>query len=414
MPTKLMGVLGILLLGAACSPITSTYIDDQDVVLEGVPYHLPRGRIKVELRAGLDSRNVPIMYEIQLLGTEYDPDPKATFVLNYHPSLLSDDDLCVTRKSNGLLTSVQFAAADRTDDIALRIAETVVAFPLLGGAAIAPSGKTILSPTQRKIAKFETVYTATFDPLDEDERQSVESALSQFTASHYEAILDSNAKRSGGVASVLDQFGDINKLNTNLAKGKVIEFRIPSDFSDGEYPLDDQNFSDERTDGIYFTTSVSVPLDIYENGKVSRRVIIEIPNYRYVGKIDISRALAVKKVTKIGLEDGLLTSISINKPSEGLEIASLPLEIMGAIVEVPARFFTAIAKATQSQAAATQAQASLILAQAELEKARAATIDSIKNKTDPDATGTALGGQIDEKSSFDSGIDCVKLITESD
>src|SRR3546814_19555736 len=66
------------------------------------------------------------------------------------------------------------------------------------------------------------------------------------------------------------------------------------------------------------------------------RTSLLLPTKAKLVEIPVTRAAFVEKTTTIDFEEGTLKQVDISKPSEVLEIVSLPVEILKAIVAIPA------------------------------------------------------------------------------
>ena len=109
-----------------------------------------------------------------------------------------------------------------------------------------------------------------------------------------------------------------------------------------------------------------------------------MPDVQTADWFSFSRAAFVRKDITLKLQGGAVKSVDLKKPSEALAVVSMPLNVAGAVIETPARFFTAIGKSFKSESAALNAQAELLKARAEFEKARAG-----KDATVPAGSGAA-------------------------
>ena len=108
---------------------------------------------------------------------------------------------------------------------------------------------------------------------------------------------------------------------------------------------------------------------IYSLGEGDETTIAELPNKADIVAIDIRRAFFIQKVQGITFDNGFLTTLSIDKKSELVELAKLPVEIVKAIsIGIQAR----VAITTQEKNLA-QEQANLLKEKAKLEEARRST-----------------------------------------
>ncbi|MDX2288449.1 MAG: hypothetical protein NW217_06470, partial [Hyphomicrobiaceae bacterium] len=147
----LRGLLPIL--GLACASCAGDFgltsgIGDT----EGVVYHLPKTILEITVREYRSIADDRVWYSIggpsaladgnskqaevpgsNRIRDQIVPDLRHRYVVKYHPSKLSDDRLCISRKPNGLLHDVQFVADDRTPQVVFNIAQFVGGF---GGSKV--------------------------------------------------------------------------------------------------------------------------------------------------------------------------------------------------------------------------------------------------------------------------------------
>lgn len=99
----------------------------------------------------------------------------------------------------------------------------------------------------------------------------------------------------------------------------------------------------------------------------SDTVIVELPNKSPLVAVDISRAFFVNKVHNLAFDDdGFLTAVEINKPSELLAVSKLPLEVIGAVAEG----LKARVELTNTQRDLAKREASLLQARGQLRDTR--------------------------------------------
>jgi hypothetical protein len=98
---------------------------------------------------------------------------------------------------------------------------------------------------------------------------------------------------------------------------------------------------------ICFSTLIEVPVlltvktttEMNPTQKISAVTTVGLVDYQNVGEITLKRPFLTEQVNKIGFDKGILTSMAFKQPSEGLAVATLPLDILDAIMRVPANFF---------------------------------------------------------------------------
>ena len=67
-----------------------------------------------------------------------------------------------------------------------------------------------------------------------------------------------------------------------------------------------------------------------------QRINVTLPNKIVIGKVNIDRTMFVNQVTTIDFDDGMLRKIDIDKPSEALAAIQIPIDIVNAILAIPA------------------------------------------------------------------------------
>jgi hypothetical protein len=130
-----------------------------------------------------------------------------------------------------------------------------------------------------------------------------------------------------------------------------------------------------------------------------------MPDAASTRTLDIERTFAVAKSYRVALTNGVLTKFEVEKPSEGYAAATLPLDIAGAVIETPARFFTAIGKSMRSQTSALAAQAELLKAEIELEKVRRGEAGAVPAGAAASA-GSSFASQRNAPAAISPGVVC--------
>ena len=77
--------------------------------------------------------------------------------------------------------------------------------------------------------------------------------------------------------------------------------------------------------------------------------LVFLPNGAPILALDVSRAAFVKKVTKVTFEDGILTELYVNKPSEVLAFLEIPFYLVQSIVALPTELIQVKIKYSTSQ-----------------------------------------------------------------
>src|SRR3546814_13925539 len=88
--------------------------------------------------------------------------------------------------------------------------------------------------------------------------------------------------------------------------------------------------------GICYRPEEPFDLVLFVDKAEYDRTSLLLPTKAKLVEIPVTRAAFVEKTTTIDFEEGTLKQVDISKPSEVLEIVSLPVEILKALVDIPA------------------------------------------------------------------------------
>lgn len=340
----------------------------------GIPYFLPKGRLKVDVKAGYlkKGKSVELAFlDPTIAGAETAADSSREYTLEYRPSAFADDRLCVARGANGLLTSISLIATDRTSDVAVRLVELASLVATAGGSSpLLPVGKLSEGEQAATIVWDKDPFiSVAFDPDDPTEVEDMQAAIRSGLRSHLQQ-LDAVNRANGVATAVSDKLKPLLENDAPLvdvAGGRAVPVAgEPARASDGSIR------------GVYFRSTVNRQFTLAPKvGGVTRSAAVQWPDAASTRTLDIERTFAVAKTYKVALQNGVLTKFEVEKPSEALAAATLPLDMAGAVIEVPARFFTAIGRSLKSETSALAAQAELLKAEIELEKVRRAEAGSV-------------------------------------
>jgi len=421
-----------LFLTACGNPLnTKGFNADLEKGVKGIPYFLPTARIKVSLVKNTEDTG-PI-YDLRINQTEdLIPDTGHPLVLYYEANrfagLFSDEHLCVARSQTGLLESVQFVAADRTADVIIKVAETARAIALAAAGIPPVGGSALLSASKRPffgaiaMDKGHEEFLAAFDPGNTVERDSVENAISDIIREEYTKWRKSSTD-NGIDSGMVPIGGENNRIITSSNDNSNKEQSLPAKLVEfGGQAIEAQqeaSLKQCKSGSLCFRTLKSSVLEFRFGSEKNMTPAwfksVMIPDKKNVGVLDIGHAFLVHKVTKIGLDKGILLSVNINTPSSALATAELPLDVINALLDVPVGFFTNIAAGFQSEADATNAQTNRIVAQAGLDKAiRDALAGGIPTSVNTGSTPSAsdIGAELSPPTTFKSGLTCVKVMGE--
>jgi hypothetical protein len=293
---------------------------DMDIILD---YRLPKALLPVKLqrsRSGTDAAPT-IVYAVEIGLPRYLGDTQHTYVLDYKTSPLASDEFTVkVHPQERVLTSIKMTTDDKTGEIIVKIAETVAAFEE--------------SPA---VSTAETLLDIEIDPSDNADITFAANALKNL---------------SGGVVSTFEIPNQ--QLSTSLKDSELDKKGCRS------------------VSGICYRLPVKYYVRFgFNDGRVFSRSI-SLPNAGPIVPLNLSRAVFVEKVHEISLTDGSPAEMKLKKPSEGLEIVSLPLEIAKAILQAPAEILQLKINQNDKEKELANSKNEKIKAQAELAKTLAA------------------------------------------
>lgn len=343
-----------VVLVAACSVISSGPTQGTAITQRGAGYALPLGKIHIQIiRKGNPGSNetgahqqqitqtvndlpevdgtptpsstaapktIPLVeYRFSPIEVLYVPDPNQQFVLNYKASALSEDDINIQVNDNGLLQKVSATVEDKTGAVILKLLET---------------GKNIAKFTAISTpAPDNAIYDVIFDPFDPSARAHVLRDLERLEGGPYSFEL-----KSLGATS---DFKGSSSESTRVS---------------------------HRFSGVAFRPRLAYDLVLKRQNKTERIETVLLPNEAAILTFPITRSAFVKKVTDLTFKDGILTEVKINKPSEVLAVADIPLEISKALVSLPGEIVQLKIDTTKSKGALADQQLSALNSEEALRK----------------------------------------------
>jgi hypothetical protein len=366
----------------------------------GLRYYLPTTYLKVAVTAGyVLSEGAPKtlsldQLKVEILGGEPAADTSTPYLLVIKSSSRSDDHHCFVLNENGLLKTVDYVGADRTGDIltSLAGAAAVLVTPVPGAPPV--ETKMVRVP-QRIVWDANPFVEVLVNPAEDASLADAQKIVRRALSNRLRELEISNDYQAKVIASE-------PRLDKAIKNGDdLISVRAADDASARPAP--------KEASGVVYRIPVKrlyVAGPAIDGTGVDRSAHVLGPDALGAGWIAITRASFTRKETQLGLSNGMLVSVDINKPSQALAVASLPLEIAEAVIETPARFFTTIASSFKSEANLLSARAELLQAQAALEEIRKggeATVPDGAGLTDQ---GVPIGPKANPPEKFNSELSC--------
>lgn len=289
------------------------------------------------------------------------PDSSRRFIADLNHRLSRDDKLKVT-VVNGMLSTGNVTSQDQTASILLNLVQAAAGFKTPGASTMAKAFPMIAKPECTQYS-----YSTVFDPTDPVDRNR---ALSEFQAETSSVLLSidnasckkpSNAKDGWACTGAADN--GVTRYSTAPA-GLV--YRVPKAVRIAVKPNPDRQ-----------STSCTAPV----SAQASSQVFV-VPDSTQEFLMGSAAGPFTKNTFDFAFKDGMPTELSMDKPSELLSISALPLDILKAIISVPASIIklrvdhdSQATALVQGQTAALNAQVANVAAQQALENALANKAD---------------------------------------
>lgn len=311
-----VGVTLLTTLSSCTSMLETTIVDtaESTACLSGAgAYFLPKKVLTVEIK-GKDEKGGKLRgYGIDITDDwKSIPDREQAYCLDYLGSITSRDEVGIIRTDEGLLRRVYTRAEDRSVAIAKTLIDTAF---LLGAAAgrqaLGASGQTFAGPF-------------TFDPFDPYEAARINAALRPYGY----CVFVSEFSFPYGVlpASWCEQ---PRVLSIHVSKAPPLADPLP--------PVNISSRGVLYRPNITRTLTVMRKADPYGRDPwlLTMTKQVEVPNRAPVFSAEVTRSLFVDRVTDLEFNDGILTNVSVKKPSELAAFVEIPLAVVSAAVALP-------------------------------------------------------------------------------
>ena len=323
--------------GASCSSNAGTY-------------HLPRRLLTITV-SGSQKDGYGIKVDQDAV---YVADRSETYCLDFLLSSTSADRIGVQRDNNGLLQRIFTQADDRTPAVATQVIQAAADLVASNRASLQRSSQLF----KTEVAPAGAVASYQFDPFVEREAREVNEGLAFF-----------------GFCVYLDPHNDpfVPLWSEDICRSRVAPRAkpIPGAVYKAEpaFPRSGLAIFDPKpvppemqSRGILYRPELSHSLVVIRRpggvAAASERVVM--PNAAPAFILEVKRAALVTAQTDIRFTNGLIKSISINKPSELLAASDLALAAAQVVVNIPAQTFKIFNNRAQNTEQLIQANAQLI------------------------------------------------------
>jgi hypothetical protein len=216
---------------------------------------------------------------------ELEKDGDRMFLLDPNFTFNSADAFHVTVGANGFLTSITSTNSDKSADILVELAKAAAEGFKLSVGGLAPQDGALTYPDRVDVV---------FDPFDSDQRESATNAL-------WNARLVLNLSSFSNPGS--DPYAAWTNVN-RVSKGIVYRPTLPYEIR-------------------------------IEGNREFRSKTVFLPNKAPLLLYNPQKAAFVTTIHQIGFSNGCLVDVSADKPSQGLALAKVPMQILQTLTSLP-------------------------------------------------------------------------------
>lgn len=299
------------------------------------------------------------------------PDHKMRFTAQFAHNVLRDDDWKLSVSADGLLTSSNVIAADRTGDIIVELAGAIAGLGT-GGATAGLKEVNTKSVVNCDAPVVKFVYQ--YDPTEDT------SVNAKLVAAGFPLKLDLKGLTQEGPSCLTPTPGeDADARASRLAScaGTVIG-------------------QDGKAGALFYRSAVPVTAiieqcDIKSDGTIdcnnSRPVdaaLVLIPQLGPISYIPMRSSAFVRTVNDVTFSNGSITSWNATRPSEALEVVRLPVRVLTSIISVPAQILSLRVNVSDKDKALAVSQQGQIAARLKLEALKSCIEKATRDASNPD------------------------------
>ena len=319
-----IGLMVIIVLAiswlSGCAVVKTDY-SDQSKKNATVYYYLPESLIKIKASIKVavvyDANNNNKLSQLTRVidqgfetSTEMIADTKNLLSLNYKPNVLMADDIKYAVNAKGLLETVNITTEDRTTAIISKLAE-------------APA--TVLGITNKTLNGANTIVR--FKEYSSDFVVKVSSLSNTPFVVNWNLI-------------IVNELGQDDYLNVSADFKITLSNATTSPPSLSQLVNGNTGSNKTETEGIFTRPLKNIQLKIEPVSAGLNNTLpinIMVADCSKLIVIPVNRTAFVKRVNKIGIQDGIILSNEINKPSSVEGFLSIPIDIAKAVVSIPAQ-----------------------------------------------------------------------------
>lgn len=283
-----------------------------------------------KLRQGIGGDSAQCKVEMSIEAQPLVPDETQPRIAVLRHSYTRDDHLTITTTPSGLLAGANGVATDRTGDILVAVAQAAFALGGGGGVPMVAHGLTpdddgdgdepVCHP-----GKYAQTIDFSDDKMIADFSKMLGDRATGFTLE----------RRSGGVTG--------ESKNAPKLDGKSCPLGVLAPF-------------DQGCDGLAYRRELPYLLELKQGETVADVMMITMPQGSPVAYVPYNVGLFVKNEFNVTFADGMLVSSEVDKPSELLSLAKLPVDMARGVMTVLTDFIQLRVDYTGKQAALAQGE----------------------------------------------------------
>ena len=286
-------------------------------------------------------------------------DTRLRLTANPFHSPLRDDDTKLAVTQDGLITSANVVAADRTGDIIVEIASAFAGISV--DAPVDPLAS-VGPPPVARCDQIPVKFVFRFNPVDQTERKAANDALA---AAEFPFRVDAPTM--------------VAAYNfTDPAKDEIIDRqRVVGKRLNDSYRLDQALYHHGKQGALFYRTALPQTIELRQcqatltcaDAEASvpiEAALVLLPQAGPISYIPMRSSAFVKTVDDVTFDNGMLVSWTASRPSEVLEVVRLPVKILKAVVSVPAEIIKLRIDLSDQQNGLAASQQAQIQAQSRL------------------------------------------------
>lgn len=394
MKARVALLLFILPLCYGCAVIRST--EPANIALperdrNKIVYYLPKGMIHIQQKPATDKTPYELIVEMVFI-----PDPDKCYYLERCNNIFYSDIVDIKTDKRGLLTKIDVTTESKVSDIIMKVMETVkdVAKIFLPGP-IPQSARTVEEPekkpfdiiidpdqitecspmlngniatTRQNITdkrQIKKKLTGTKGDLEEKKGNEKSKAKQKVLADQIKASELEITKIEAEIKNLEDNIPSLSgkcKLLSDIHTMYGIKIELTSMATILEVT---KGTGKVTTEGVFYRPLLPYRLHLEYQAIIIDKVVY-LPNKAPVISLDIKRGATGTKVTKITFEEGLLTEVHFERPSEALGLVSIPAGVVKSVAGLPLELLQFRVDTTTKSNDLLQLQAEQIRLQREL------------------------------------------------